>query len=141
MNIESREKLIDTFFTKEDDSYGFLYQTHIIQEQDDEEFTTSFIIEYFKFCGCGSIPMVIDYINDVLNCFDDRSNFGCNPYLNLNKIKEICHEDDNIIEFILHYLDAVELTEHGSSVYGSWLTEKGIALKDYLNEYWKGEEK
>jgi len=33
-------------------------------------------------------------------------------------------------EFIAHFLDQRGLTEHGGSVYGSWLTEDGY---DFIN--------
>lgn len=140
MSVEAREKLIDIFFTEEDDRYSFLYQTYIIQEEDDEEFTEEFLTQAFNFCGCGCLSMSINFIKDILNCFEKDDEVDGSPYLSYSGLTDLCHEDGNIMDFILHYLDTVDLTEHGSSVYGSWLTEKGNALKEYLNEYWKGKE-
>ena len=36
--------------------------------------------------------------------------------------------------FIRYVFDKEELTEHGGSVYGSWLTEDGIKLIDRINK-------
>lgn len=98
-----------------------------VEYQTDEDFLESFLIEVFDFCGCGHL---LDgtgvFLKQVLNAFDDN-------YLSLNKIEDVCKTDE-IVDFTLHFLDANELTDHGSSVYGSWLTEKGIALREYLNE-------
>lgn len=44
-------------------------------------------------------------------------------------------------DFILHFLDAYGITDHGSSVYGSWLTLEGQKLKECLNETIKVKEK
>lgn len=101
-----------------------------IEYQTDEEFLESFLIEIFDFCGCGSL---LDgtgvFLKQVLNAFDD-------DFLSLDKIKEVCKTNE-IMDFTLHFLDANELTDHGTSVYGSWLTEKGIALRECLNEVLK----
>lgn len=101
-----------------------------VEYQTDEDFLESFLIEIFDFCGCGSL---LDgtgvFLKQVLNAFDD-------DYLSLDKIKDVC-KTDGIVDFTLHFLDANELTDHGTSIYGSWLTEKGIALRECLNEVLK----
>ncbi len=38
-------------------------------------------------------------------------------------------------ELIAHLLCHLELTEHGSSVYGGWLTEKGIDVLGFLKSH------
>lgn len=77
---------------------------------------------------------------DVLNCYEDDEEEGWySPHLILDKAKEICC-NENITDSMLHWLDSVELTVHGISVYGSWLTSKGEALRDYLNKVVEGEE-
>lgn len=101
-----------------------------VEYQTDEDFLESFLIEVFDFCGCGSL---LDgtgvFLKQVLNAFND-------DYLSLEKIEDVCKTDE-IVDFTLHFLDANELTDHGLSVYGSWLTEKGIALRECLNEVLK----
>lgn len=138
--IKERKELVDIFFDKDNVSYEVLTQDNYIEMEDDEEFLTSFFVEAFGFCGCGCLYMSIKFTRDILNCYEDREEDNLSPYLNLNKAKEVC-DNDNITDFILHWMDFCELTDHGSSVYGSWLTDKGKALRDYLKKVVKGEEK
>lgn len=133
MKPEERKELVDIFFDKDNDSYEYLTQDYYMEMTDDEEFLTGFFGEAFGFCGCGCLSMSIKFVRDVLNCYEDREEDNLSPYLKLDKAKEVCG-NDNITDFILHWLDSMELTEHGSSVYGSWLTEKGKALRNYLKE-------
>lgn len=132
--IKERKELIDIFFSKNDVSYEPLTQNYFTEMTDDEDFLKSFFVEAFDFCGCGCgcLSMSIKFIRDILNCYKDEEGLS-SPHLNFDKAKEVCG-NDNITDFILHWLDTVELTEHGSSVYGSWLTEKGKALRDYLRK-------
>ncbi len=101
-----------------------------VECRSDEDFLESFLIQVFDFCGCGYL---LDgtgvFLKQVLNAFDD-------DYLSLDKIEDVC-KTDKIVDFTLHFLDANELTDHGTSIYGSWLTEKGIALRECLNEVLK----
>lgn len=113
------------------DKYDITYLTEDnVEYRTDEDFLESFLIEVFDFCGCGSL---LDgtgvFLKQVLNAFDD-------DYLSLDKIKDVCKTDE-IVDFTLHFLDANELTDHGTGIYGSWLTKKGIALREYLNEVLK----
>lgn len=130
--IKERKELVDIFFTKDDISHESLSQNYCTEMSDDEEFLTSFFVEAFGFCGCSCLYMSIEFIRDILNCYEDEEGWS-SPHLNLDKAKEVCG-NDNITDFMLHWLDSVELTEHCSSVYGSWLTEKGKALRNYLRE-------
>lgn len=138
MKPEERKELIDIFFDKDNVSYEYLTQDYYSEMQDDEEFLTGFFGEAFGFCGCGCLSMSIKFVRDILNCFEDSEDVT--GYLKLDKAKEACG-NDNITDFVLHWLDTVELTEHGSSVYGSWLTEKGKALRDYLKNFVEEEKK
>lgn len=136
--IKERIELTDIFFDKDSDSYESLTQNYCTEMTDDEEFLTSFFIEAFDFCGCGCLSMSIKFVRDILNCYEDEEGWGAS-HLKLDKAKEVCG-NDNITDFMLHWLDTVELTNHGSSVYGSWLTDTGKALRDYLkNVVWEEE--
>ena len=73
----------------------------------DEDFLESFLIEVFNFCGCGSL------LNGTGAFLKQVLNAFDDDYLSLDKIG------------------------HGTSIYGSWLTEKGIALRECLNEVLK----
>lgn len=130
--MEERKELIDNFFDKDNIIFELFSRDNYMEMEDDEEFLTSFFVEAFHFCGCGCLSMSIKFVRDILNCYEDEEDW-CSPHLNLDKAKEVCC-NDNITDFMLHWLDFCELTEHGSSVYGSWLTEKGKVLRDYLKK-------
>lgn len=139
MKPEERKELVDIFFDKDNDSYEYLTQDYYTEMTWEEEFLTGFFGEVFGFCGCGCLSMSIKFVRDILNSYEDREEDNLSPYLNFDKAKEVCG-NDNITDFMLHWLDSMELTEHGSSVYGSWLTEKGEALRIYLKKVVKEEE-
>lgn len=138
--IKERKELVDIFFITDDIGHEVLNQVYYTEMKDDEEFLKSFFAEAFNFCGCGCLSMSIKFVRDILNCFEDREEDNLSQYLNLDKAKEVCG-NDNITDFILHWLDSVGLSDHSSSVYGSRLTQKGKALRNYLKEVvWEGEE-
>lgn len=140
MKSEERKELVDIFFSEDNTSYEVLSQDNYMETEDDEEFLTSFFVEAFGFCGCGCLSMSIKFVRDILNCYEDDEEEGWYAsHLILDKAKEVCG-NDNITDFILHWLDFCVLTDHGSSVYGSWLTGKGKALRDYLKKVVKEEE-
>lgn len=139
--LKERKELVDIFFSEDNTSYEVLSQDNYMETEDDEEFLTSFFVETFGFCGCGCLSMTIKFVRDVLNCYEDDEEEGWYaPHLILDKAKEVCG-NDNITDFILHWLDFCVLTDHGSSIYGSWLTNKGKALRNYLKKTVKEEEK
>lgn len=136
--IKERIELVDIFFAKDSISNESLNQNYCTEMTDDEGFLISFFIEAFGFCGCGCLTMSIKFVRDILNCYEDEEGLSF-PHLNLDKAIEVCG-NDNITDFMLHWLDTVKLTDHGSSVYGSWLTEKGKVLRDYLKNFVEEEE-
>lgn len=136
--IKERIELVDIFFDKDSISNNSLTRNYCTEMTDDEEFLKSFFIEAFGFCGCGCLSMSIKFVRDILNCYEDEEGWS-SAHLNLDKAIEVCG-NDNITDFMLHWLDTVELTNHGSSVYGSWLEEKGKALRDYLKKFVEEEE-
>lgn len=104
---------------------------------DDEEFIKDFFIYVFNFCGCGCLQISAEFIKEVLNCYEEEEALSY-PHLNLVKLDSYTN-NKGITDFILHFLDVYGITEHGSSVYGSWLTIEGQKLKEYLNEIVKEE--
>lgn len=79
----------------------------------------------FAACGCGCPELVHKLIVDCAKQFD-----GDWPKPGVDAIEQIVRERPDVVaEFIAHYLDADRITEHGSSVYGSWLTDRG---KQYI---------
>lgn len=105
---------------------------------DDEEFIKHFFSYVFNFCGCGSLGLSAEFIKDVLDCYEEEEDW-CSPHLKLDKLDSYTN-NKGITDFILHFLDVYSITEHGSSVYGSWLTLEGQKLKECLNEIIKDEE-
>ena len=69
-------------------------------------------------CGCGRPGDVHAFLIDCLKCFDEGDG--------VNDIAKIVTERPKAAaEFIAHFLEQRNLTEHGGSVYGSWLTDLG----------------
>jgi hypothetical protein len=73
-------------------------------------------------CGCGRPEEVHKFLLECMAAKDDK-------YENIidhKKVIELVKENVDIVaEFVLHFLDDRHLTEHGVSVYGSWLTDRG----------------
>lgn len=98
-------------------------------------FTDIYIYEVFNFCGCGCNGRMLQMILKVLKCFE-TDNITNAPFLGMqaeDKYKEAFpNHDHDDKEFMLKWLDSVGLTDHGTSVYGCWLTDKGVLLKELL---------
>jgi len=77
-------------------------------------------------CGCGS-DEPLKMIYEVLKAHDQHHY----DYDNKKKSCISACGNEASWEFILHVLDNYNFMEHGGSVYGSWLTDKG---KNLLND-------
>jgi hypothetical protein len=74
-------------------------------------------------CGCGSPEDVHQMLIDCLTAVCDGE---LSTIIDYKKVVEIIKANpETMAQFVLHFLDKVNLTEHGGSVYGSWLTERG----------------
>jgi hypothetical protein len=76
------------------------------------------------FCGCGNPETAAARLRDLLALhplFDHRPEF------------EQLVPDDGIQHLLLYTLDHFDLTEHGGTVGGGWLTPKGQAVLEALN--------
>lgn len=71
----------------------------------------------FGFCGCGDNDYEMKKFREVLLALQQRVCLGFE------------------YQIYLYILDIHEFTEHGFSVFGSWLTEKGEALLFLLNKW------
>lgn len=103
-------------------------------------FRQVFYYDVLVFCGCGCPSEALDFVLYFLNCFVDEQ-WNETILLDRFSLKECLKgfkgfDDESGIpcgvEFMLHYLDKLELSEHGSSVYGSWLTDAGIMWREVL---------
>ena len=73
-------------------------------------------------CGCGDPDRVHQFLIDCLGSASD----DFPSLLDVDKVQNLILSRPQVVaEFVLHFLDSVNLTEHGGSVYGSWLTDRG----------------
>lgn len=111
-----------------------------------------FMSEHFNFCQCGNPNGMIEFVNDILSCFTysgDGTSNDCGNGFSLIEVAGIDHyrfdaltgaKDGYSIfsEFILKWLDSVGLTQHGSSIGGSWLDDPvGLLAKEAFRRYLK----
>ena len=76
--------------------------------------------DQIRLCGCGCPEEVHKFL---LDCMSARRN---ELILDHEKVIELIKiHPDVVAEFVLHFLGDRELTDHGGSVYSSWLTERG----------------
>lgn len=103
-------------------------------------FRQVFYYDVLVFCGCGCPSEALDFVLYFLNCFVDeqwKETILLDRFSLKECLKGLKGFDDEsgvpcAVEFMLHYLDKLELSEHGSSVYGSWLTDAGIMWREVL---------
>lgn len=69
------------------------------------------------FCGCGDPDSAMIFVRDILRLLKERK------WLDDEMKQKL--PNDGIYYFVLYVLDSMKLTEHGSSVGCSWLTNKG----------------
>lgn len=73
-------------------------------------------------CGCGNPCGVHGFLIQCLRQFETDAW----PKPGVEGIKKVLLEHPDIAaEFIAHYLSSEDFTEHGGSVYGSWITDRG----------------
>jgi len=96
-----------------------------------ESVLTDYMGKDYHFCGCGAPGEAYKYLRDVLNMISAGSDDDWD--VKYEKRKEYFKDIPGIEYFTYYMIDNMELTEHGGSVLG-WLTEKGVELRDMLNE-------
>lgn len=90
--------------------------------------------EECKFCNCGQPEEAQQYIKEVLSAIKLRSD----SEWEINNVSKVIKSNPDSFEyFLLYVLEAMDLTEHGGSVGGSWLTEEGMKLLDEMQETFK----
>ena len=81
-----------------------------------------------KWCGCGSPESALIYLRDTLADIQHRSEveWKQNPPIYAGKLSARMAALPDGLQYIYWYwIDNMELIEHGGSVGGSWLTERG----------------
>ncbi len=106
------------------------------KDEDGVSFQTAqdFIGGKLGFCGCGDPDEALNYIKCVLQSIEDRQKPECDFRLNIVNLIALTGKAHY---FTLYFLDDKGLTEHGSSVGGCWLTQKGSELLEDLTELLK----
>lgn len=90
-----------------------------------------FVYGFLNFCGCGCGIRVSGLIRSFLDCFEsyDGTLFDSDTYKS-----KFPGRTETEMEFMLKWVDSLGLSEHGTSVYGSWLTDKGVAFRELLRK-------
>lgn len=96
------------------------------QDHADQHWIYAVIFDDLRFCGCGRPEDRLDLIVEMLRAcpWYDGAWEGFSERLTSAGF-----------EFIADQLTAAELTEHGSSVGGSWLTDKGRRFLSVVNAF------
>lgn len=97
-----------------------------------------FIYEICNFCGCGCNAELLRYILKFLECF----NYDGEGRMLDKKLfdKDFSHPWVSY-EFLAKWVDGIGLSEHGTSVYSSWLSDEGLIWREVLRRACKEEEK
>jgi len=81
--------------------------------------------DHLGLCGCGNPADVHKFLVDACETFD-RDTHGYKGDGPIEKITGLVQENPEIVaEFVAHFLDQRNFLDHGSSVYGSWLSDLG----------------
>lgn len=118
----------------------------------------SMLMHELGWCGCGSPEDAVDMFRRYLwavrwqreeyarQCAMDGQKQGgwsaaAGGYQYYNAWSKAHHGlTDNEFLLVAYAADAAKLTEHGGSVYGAWLTQKGDVFAEALDREWRGEE-
>lgn len=76
------------------------------------------------FCGCGQPEAAAERLRDLL---------ALHPLYEHRDAFKVLVPDDGLEHLLLYTLEYFDLTEHGGSVGGGWLTDKGKAVLGALN--------
>lgn len=100
-----------------------------------EECMNEFIYEDLKLCGCGNPQDTYEVIRLILTAHNQEESEDKHKILNdicgINKSEH--NNYHGLIQFASYILDSHDFLEHGSSISGAWLTEKGKLFLELLN--------
>ena len=114
------------------DADGNVVSPDIVPDNDDQGLPLS---ELLGICGCGQTHKVARQFLSVMR--------RCRRYSEPKRDGEYFSGSGDYYRDLsdlmaLYWLDQMGMTEHGSSIYGSFLTEKGELVEDLLTE-WESE--
>lgn len=112
------------------DRHGIMSDEELLTECED-----FFYYEVLKWCGCGDPALakrcVRDYMNIIFSWQKDTK-FDVQKSLNDRFGVEVVY-DNELLLCLAYALSAADLTEHGTSIGFSWLTDEGQMFLSLLN--------
>lgn len=108
-----KEEALNLLGGKTDEYWSEFYDAQGMYYNNLEEYVWAGL---FGFCCCGDPQRELEKIKETLSNAKSR-----NPL-------------SDELQIYGYLLDRSDFTEHGSSIYGAWLTSKGEALLTLLNE-------
>jgi len=87
-------------------------------------------------CGCGNPEETYEAIHEMLLYYSDINTHSNYPRIYKGLVTD---EVNPYIQFMAYVLDGKGFLEHGSSIIGAWLTDKGKQLLSYMTEFAKYE--
>lgn len=104
----------------------------------------AFLSEICNFCGCGCNAKLLRYILKFLECFnyDNEGRMLDKDLFDKDFSHPLMSDIDMWVsyEFLAKWVDSIGLSDHGTSVYSSWLTDEGLAWREVLRRACKEEE-
>ena len=99
--------------------------------------------EDLRLCDCGCPEDTYEVIRKYLHIRQDWRENKLTYNEVIDRYRRDLHIDDNnnnqfgLLQFMMYILDEHEFTEHGGSIIGCWLTEKGEMLLATLDAWYK----
>lgn len=153
MTRERLKEIMDFIFKEYPD--GCLVSNYKDKDQTPEDFEipdyveqclNEFLYEDLGTCGCGTPDDTIKVLQIVLTSHSVDHNRIDWWEAKSKMLNDICGIDRNknsnyngLIQFVQYILDDHKFMEHGSSIGGAWLTEKGKIFLEIINEYFSEE--
>lgn len=111
-----------------------------------EEYLINPLMDYYMYeelnlCGCGSPEFTYSAIREYLHIREDWYKNRIKYDGVLQRYKKNLHIDDNdslqsgLLQFMMYILDHKGFTEHGGSIGGCWITDKGRRLLTVLDAW------
>lgn len=93
----------------------------------------AFYYGVLMFCGCGDPEGELEMLRDVLAYLKAKSDRNFNEPIGLERdykkeweeFKALFGGNEDFMRHYLYWLDSLDMTEHGGSVFGCWPTDYG----------------
>jgi hypothetical protein len=94
---------------------------------------TKVTLDSLGFCGCGLPTEAMVFLRDVLQVLNGKQGVDFKSFD--AKLGELGLPDGGLRYFVFYMIDHLGLTEHGGSVNGAWLTDKGRDVLAHIEKY------